>query len=65
MEMGDGSGMGGWVVALSMHCGRTLFARQSLFADQSPACMAILTAKTAVSENQANFRADLSDPVAM
>ena len=57
--------VGGWVVALSMHCGRTLFARHSLFANQAVVCMAILTAKTAVSENHANFRADLSDPVAM
>ena len=42
MEMGDGDGMGGWVAALSLHCGRMLVTRQSLFADQFVACITIM-----------------------
>ena len=41
MEMGDGSGMGGWVAALSLHRGRMLSTRQSLFANHLVACAAI------------------------
>ena len=40
MEMGDGSGMGGWVAALSLHCGRMLSTRQPLLANQQVACAA-------------------------
>ena len=34
MEMGDGSGMDGWVAASSLHCGRMLSTRQALLANQ-------------------------------
>ena len=38
MEMGDGSGVGGWVAALSLHRGRMLSTRQSPFANHPVAC---------------------------
>ena len=48
MEMGDGSGMGGWQ---HYHCivgGDFVPARQSLLADQSLACIAIAPPPTYV-----------------